>query len=100
MFFDHLALAPADPLFGIKVQFDQDPRKEKVFLTLGVYQTDKLEKKLMSAVYQAAQYIARKDLRAEYLPIDGFPRYLLEVAKLIFGDGDNDPDKQTHPLIF
>ncbi len=86
MFFDHLTLAPADPLFGIKAQFDQDARKEKVSLTLGVYQTDKLEKKLISAVYQAAQKIAKKDLSAEYLPIDGFPLYLSEVAKLVFGE--------------
>lgn len=95
MFFDHLTLAPADPLFGIKTQFDKDLRKEKVFLTLGVYQTDKLEKKLMSAVHRAAQKIAQKDSSAEYLPIDGLPLYLSEVTKLIFGKGKNYPEKQA-----
>ncbi len=85
MFFKDLTLAPADPLFGIKNEFDRDSRKEKVFLTLGIYQTEKSEKKILSAVQKAAVKVVRQDLAAEYLPIDGFAPYIKEVGKLVFG---------------
>lgn len=84
MFFDHVPLAPADPLFGIKAEFMQDSSSNKVLLTVGIYQNDDLEKKLMSSVHKAAVKIAQTDTAAEYLPIDGLPLFVDETAKLVF----------------
>lgn len=86
MFFADLPLAPADPLFGIKSQFEKDQRQQKVFLTIGMYQTESSQTRPMSAVYKAACKVAKKDTSAGYLPIDGFTPYIKEVGQLVFGD--------------
>ncbi|MFA5250624.1 MAG: aminotransferase class I/II-fold pyridoxal phosphate-dependent enzyme, partial [Parachlamydiales bacterium] len=86
MFFDHLTVAKEDPIFGVRNQFNLDPREEKVFLTVGIYQNEKLQSEFLPVVRKTAQKVVSSDLRPDYLPIDGLPLFLNEVGKLLFSE--------------
>ena len=86
MFFDHLEEAPVDPIFGLKKGFLQDQRKDRTFLSVGIFQADDLKPKMFSSVQRAIKEIGEGETMASYLPIDGDPLFISEVGKLVFGN--------------
>jgi len=84
-FFQEVAEAAADPILGLKQVFNNDPRSEKVDLTIGVYQDETGHIPTLEVVKEAS---ARLDmLSGGYLPIEGYPDYITSVQELLFGEG-------------
>lgn len=87
VFFDTVALAPADPILGLMGAFHADMRPNKVNLSVGVYKTKELKTPVMECVKLAEKALIEKEATKEYLPIDGKKRFLDEAGQLIFTDG-------------
>jgi aspartate/tyrosine/aromatic aminotransferase len=95
VFFDEIIEAPIDPIFGLKKDFSLDTRKNKEFLSIGVFQNDDLKTKMHLSVERAIKQIGSNETHASYLPLNGDPVYLKELSKLLFGEEfyNNHSDK-------
>ena len=89
--FEHIELAPPDPVFGLAEAFRSDPRPEKINLTVGAYQTDAGVTPVLNCVKTAEQHIIASQQTKNYLPIDGSRRFAELVAELVLGG--------THPAF-
>jgi len=85
-FFAYLPIVPADPIFGLMAAFKEDPRPNKVNLGIGIYMTEQLSVPLLSCVAQAEQELIARQEPKGYLPVEGDPLFLSEVAKLLIGE--------------
>lgn len=88
--FAYLPTAPSDPIFGLMAAFKEDPRPNKVNLGIGIYMTELLQVPLLFCVSQAEQELLSKQESKSYLPVEGDPIFLAEVARLILGDSKKD----------
>ena len=79
-------LNPPDSIFGLIEEFKQDPRKDKVNLSVGVYQDESGETPLMKCVRDAESVLLTQAKAKNYLPIDGIPGYNSLIGNLILGD--------------
>lgn len=85
-FFNNLEKAPIDPILGITVAFNADPRKTKVNLGVGTYKTADLKPYVLSSVYESEKELWEEKRSKEYLPIEGDHAYLSSIIPLIFGE--------------
>jgi aspartate/tyrosine/aromatic aminotransferase len=79
-------LNPPDSIFGLIEEFKKDPRKDKVNLSVGVYQDESGTTPLMKCVRDAESVLAQQAGSKNYLPIDGIPSYNSLIGNLILGD--------------
>lgn len=86
MFFDNLPEVPMDPIFGLRKTFNEDIRKNKVFLSVGIFQTEDLKTEVMECIKKAQDSFAKESFPANYLPFDGEAEFLEEISKVVFGD--------------
>ena len=86
LFFHHIAPAPEDPIFGLQVAFEKDPRPDKINLSVGVYKNDQLITPVLESVKEAEAFLIREEKTKDYLPIGGDPVFLQQIGALIFGD--------------
>ena len=84
-FFSNVPKAPSDPIFGLTASFLKDPREEKVNLSVGIYKTEQGKTPVLSCVKEAEKFFLEQEETKSYLPIEGDPLYLKEIAALIFG---------------
>ncbi|UHL63718.1 aspartate/tyrosine/aromatic aminotransferase [Paralcaligenes sp. KSB-10] len=85
--FEHLERYAGDPIFRLGEEFHQDPRSQKVNLTVGLYYDNEGAIPLLKTVQTAeARRIANPQPRP-YLPIEGLASYRSAVQKLVFGAG-------------
>ncbi len=84
-FFEKVPLAPPDPIFGLTVAFQKDPRSHKVNLGAGIYKTEDLKTPVLSSVKAAEAALLDSEKSKEYLPIDGERDYLDLMGALVFG---------------
>jgi len=90
--FEHLQLAPADPILGTALAYKADPSTQKMNLGIGAYRDDNEKPYVFNVVRKAEQEILNdKSLDKEYLPIDGHAGFNVVSQNLIFG--------ATHPLL-
>ncbi|MEZ6094572.1 MAG: amino acid aminotransferase [Pirellulaceae bacterium] len=89
--FENVKSAPPDPVFGIMEAFRNDPKPQKINLTVGAYQDESGTTPIMQCVKQAEQQILRLENTKNYLPIDGSQELAPKIAKLILGN--------EHPVI-
>ncbi len=85
--FDVVKMAPDDPILGLNEAFGQDPRKEKVNLSIGAYCTEEGKVPLLSVVAQTEKKILEEGAPHTYLPMSGIPAFNSGVQTLIFGKG-------------
>jgi aspartate/tyrosine/aromatic aminotransferase len=85
-FFEQVTPATPDAIFGLSRAFAEDPRKEKVNLTVGLYKTEELITPILPSVKKAEEEILRSEKSKEYLPLEGHKVYLEEIGKLLFGE--------------
>ena len=85
MFFDHLELAPADPILGLTDAFKADTNPKKVNLGVGVYQNENGVTPVLKCVKAAEQILVDKEQSKSYLPISGLPEFGRLTRELIFG---------------
>jgi aspartate/tyrosine/aromatic aminotransferase len=79
--------APKDAILGLTEAFRADPRKEKINLSVGVYQDETGKTPLLGCVIEAEKRLAAAPTTKSYLPISGLGEYCQAVAELVFGQG-------------
>lgn len=95
-FFSSIQALPEDPIFGLQIEFNKDPRKNKINLSIGAYQTNEGQWEVFSAVRKAEKILLDQNLNKEYLGIDGHPEFIKATTQLIFGElSDNIYAAQT-----
>lgn len=85
MFFENVKKAPKDAIFGLNEAYLADKREDKVYLAVGIYMDEHLNKPTMKAVQHAQNKIVNEENVANYLPVAGDATFINEYAKLIFG---------------
>lgn len=93
-FFEHVPLAPPDPILSLTAAFLNDPREEKVNLGVGLYKTENLTTPVLSSVKAAESALIDLEKSKEYLPIDGDALFLERMGILVFGEGNWSNEKQ------
>ncbi|MGT2460178.1 amino acid aminotransferase (plasmid) [Cupriavidus basilensis] len=84
--FDHVEAFPGDPILSLNETFQQDPRDEKVNLTIGIYFDDSGKLPIMAAVKVAEGELIQNAGPRPYLPMSGIPDYRSAVQALVFGE--------------
>lgn len=87
--FEHLAIAPVDPILGTTLAWKADKDAKKMNLGVGAYRTEE-EKPYVFEVIKQVEKELLEDLLSgkinkEYLPIDGHAGFNEGSKKLIFG---------------
>lgn len=85
MFFDHLELAPADPILGLTDAYKADTNPKKVNLGVGVYQNENGVTPVLKCVKAAEQRLVNEEQTKSYLPITGLPEFGRLTREMIFG---------------
>jgi aspartate/tyrosine/aromatic aminotransferase len=84
--FESLQMAPPDPILGLTAAFREDPRANKINLSVGVYQDAAGRTPVLNCVKEAEKRMAQREGTKDYLPIDGGPDYNNRVRGLMFGE--------------
>lgn len=75
--FNHLQMAPADPILGVAIAYKNDTDPRKVDLGIGAYRTNEGKPYVFKVVTKAEQaVISDPTSNKEYLPIDGHPGFV------------------------
>jgi aspartate/tyrosine/aromatic aminotransferase len=82
-------MKPPDKILGLTQQFREDPRHNKVNLSVGIYMDADGKPPVFSSVREAERLLLEKELPKTYFPIDGDPQFCRETAKLLFGEGSS-----------
>lgn len=85
--FEKIQPAPLDPILGLTAAFKEDPRTDKINLSVGVYQDEHGKTPVLDTVHTAEQRLAQAAASKSYLPIPGSPEYVQAVQELAFGAG-------------
>lgn len=80
-----LAAAPPDPILGLTDAFQQDPRAEKINLTIGVYRDATGQTPVLECVKQAERRLLESEASKGYLGIDGLVEFRRLAAELTLG---------------
>jgi len=86
MIFENIKSAPRDPILGLTSEFNNDTNKNKVNLSVGVYQDNNGVTSTFESVLNAEQILLNKNYSKSYKPIDGDQEFLSESIKLVLGD--------------
>ncbi len=84
--FEKVSVAPPDPVFGIMEMFNRDPQDNKINLTVGAYQDESGQTRILDVVKDAETRILAEEKSKNYLPIDGQASLGKEIARLVLGD--------------
>lgn len=80
--FDHLTTAPADPILGLAQTFRNDPRSNKIDLTVGVYKDESGATPILKSVKEAEKRLLEEETTKGYLGIEGLVEFNKVVAEL------------------
>ncbi|CAD7955221.1 unnamed protein product [Amoebophrya sp. A25] len=90
--FDHVAMAPPDPILNTAAMFKGDTDTRKVNLGIGAYRTEEGDPWILPVVKRAEEDMLRElsgtGINKEYLPVDGLASLKSACQKLIFGQAD------------
>lgn len=75
----------SDPIFGLLSAYQQDDRRQKVNLCVGVYLDESGRIPLLPLVERIEAQLANEKRPKSYLPMEGSPRYRELVSQLVFG---------------
>ena len=87
MMFDHLEPYAGDPILSLNEAFQQDPRADKVNLSIGIYFDDAGRIPVLDCVRQAEAQMLAESAPKPYLPIEGAAAMRAAVQQLLFGAG-------------
>lgn len=83
--FEHLQLYGGDPIFSLGEACRNDPRAQKVNLTVGLYYDDQGRIPLLDTVRDAEARLAAHPEPRDYLPLEGRHDYCTVVQDVVFG---------------
>jgi aromatic-amino-acid transaminase len=86
MMFQHVDAYPGDPILTLNEDFLNDPRPDKVNLSIGVYLNEAGQLPVMEAVLQAQTSLSKELGASPYLPMEGARAYREKTRQLIFGE--------------
>lgn len=90
--FQHVDAYAGDPILSLMDTYKQDPRADKVNLSIGLYYDEKGTIPQLKAVAAAEEILnAREGAASLYLPMEGLAPYRSAIQSLLFGD--------THPIV-
>ena len=84
--FETIEQAPPDAILGLAEAYRNDPRPNKVNLTIGVYQNEEGRTEILQCVKAAERKLLESEDSKSYLGIDGLPPYCTQVPQLLLGD--------------
>ncbi len=84
--FETLSAAPPDPILGLTDAFQQDPRADKINLTIGVYRDEAGQTPILESVKLAERRLLESETSKGYLGIDGLVEFRKLAAELTLGD--------------
>jgi len=84
--FEHIEAYPGDPILSLNEDFANDPRRDKVNLSIGIYFDDAGRLPVMRAVREAETGLLAEPAAKPYLPMAGLAAYRDAVQSLVFGD--------------
>jgi aromatic-amino-acid transaminase len=84
--FQHVDVYPGDPILTLNESFADDPRPNKVNLSIGVFLDDSRRLPIMGAVLEAETAILKQIGVRPYLPMEGAPNYRKAAQLLVFGE--------------
>ncbi len=94
--FESVNAYAGDPILSLMETYIQDPREDKVNLTIGFYYNEQGIVPELAAVMQAkARLFEQPPVSPTYLPMDGLPEYRPLVQQLGFGDALQDVQDRT-----
>lgn len=82
--FNDVPLAPDDTILGVVESYKEDPRDEKVNLSIGIYSDKNGKVPVLKAVQKAEAYLFDHPVPRVYLPLGGLNSYVDCVQKLLF----------------
>ena len=85
-YFAQIPPAPIDPIFGVNEMYKNDPREDKVNLTIGVYLNEEGRLPLFHAVQEAQRELIAENAPHGYLPMAGLQSYCDAIQRLVFGE--------------
>ena len=85
--FNHVPMAPPDPILGVKRRYDADTHKDKLDLGIGAYRNGEGKPVVLGVVREAEKIILNDmKLNKEYLPQQGDARFISCTQKFLFGE--------------
>ncbi|HSQ73582.1 MAG TPA: amino acid aminotransferase, partial [Rubrivivax sp.] len=85
--FSHLDPYAGDPILSLNEAFQQDPRTDKVNLSIGIYFDDAGRIPVLDCVRRAEAAMLAESAPKSYLPIEGAAAMRGAVQQLLFGAG-------------
>jgi aspartate aminotransferase len=83
--FEFLPTAPPDSILGLSEAYTNDPRANKINLTVGVFKDEQGRTPILDTVKKAEEILLKTEATKSYMPIEGHPGYLKAVLDLVFG---------------
>ncbi len=83
--FEHVDAYPGDPILSLNEDFKNDPRANKINLSIGVYLDEAGRLPVMRAVREAEGALLAAIGPRPYLPMEGSPAYRKAIQHLLFG---------------
>lgn len=87
-------MAPADPILGLTVAYNQDPNPDKINLGVGVYKDADGRTPVLQAVKDAERRMLAGETSKSYKPIEGDANYASAVQHLLL-DRPNESDHEA-----
>ncbi len=84
--FKNITTVPPDPIFDLISKFSDDERKEKINLTVGVYQNELGETPIFNAIKEAEKQMLCQQVTKTYTPLSGDPVFIDKIPSLILGE--------------
>ncbi len=84
--FSNLPTPPADKIISIIKQFREDPRPEKMDLSVGVYANEKGETIILDTVKLAERYLLENQKTKTYVGMAGDLEFNQAMQEIVFGD--------------
>jgi aromatic-amino-acid transaminase len=89
--FEHVDAYAGDPILSLNEDFQKDPRKDKINLSIGIYFDDAGRIPLLDSVRQAELAVVADAGARPYLPMEGAANFRSAVQALLFG--------AAHPVL-
>ena len=83
--FEHIQVAPADPILGLNDAYRNDPHPHKINLGVGVFKDENGATPILKSVKQAEERLVENEKTKSYLSIEGTEAYRQAVQTLLFG---------------
>lgn len=87
--FESMLMAPYDPVLGLAKIFNNDKRKDKINLGIGVYVNKTSEAPVLISVKNAEELLLKNEISKNYLSIEGLHDFNDATQNLLFKDPNN-----------